>query len=220
MAWTNDPNGGLSAVPANGGTGFQSWTSSEQGDSTAGFYFLADSTGDGFGDVNSSNGRAFGMFASGTGNTVNSYRKMILGLMVGGSFTVRFATQYRNGNKGVVILNSGTPVFNFDVGGPDQYRYSTTYTGSIFTSFTNTDWIYSGTSVFTLSVHRPEAGVCTFTVLRDADGTDTTPRSTGPISINTNTDVDELQLYTSQTEVGSPNNLYFNFLSAYNAYPA
>jgi hypothetical protein len=108
---------------------------------------------------------------------------------------------------------------SIDVGGPDQYRYSTDYTGSFFTSFTNTNWIYSGTSVFTLSVHRPSLGVCTFTVLRDADGTDPTPRSTGPISILNNTDVDELQVYTSQTEAGPQNNLYFNFLSAYNAYP-
>jgi len=219
MAWTNDVNGGLSAVPANGGTGFQAWTSSEQGDINVGQYFLGDSVGATFGNVNSLNDKAFGLYAAGTGNTANVYRKMILGLMEGGSFTVKFATQFRNGNKGVIVLKSGTPVFNFDVGGPDQYRHSRNWTGSSFSSFTDTGWVYSSTSVFTLSVTRPAVGETYFTVTREADATDPVVRTTGPLVITNNTDVDEIQFYSSQTDPGTPNNLYFNFLSAYNAYP-
>lgn len=221
MAWTNNVvSGGLSAVPANGGIGFQPWTSFEQGDINVGQYFLASSVANNFGNVDSSNGLAFGMYAEGPGNTVNVYRKMILGLMVGGYFTAKFATQFRNGSKGVVVLTNGTPRFNFDIGS-DQYRYSNTWTGTSFINFTNTGWPYSSTSVFTLSVQRPSENLCLFTVTRDADAFDPIPRNTGPIIETSSTNVNEIQFYTSQTDVGggTPNNLFFNFLSAYNAYP-
>ena len=207
MAWTNNSTDtALSAVPANGGTGFQAWTSSEAGGASAG-YFLGSSSEYGGGSLNSIDGSSFGMYGQGTGNNAYAYRKMLNGLMVGGIWTFKIAINYRNGYKGVQFYKSGTPTFLFQAAA-DQYQYTTD-----FSNYTNTGWAYGAQSVFTVRAERTTVSNTAYTVSRDGS-----PGDTFTVNVGTNTDIDEVGFFVGNTSAEGQSNFYFNFLSAYNAY--
>ena len=208
MAWTNNSTDtALSAVPANGGTGFQAWTSSEVGGAAAG-YFLGSSTEFGGGNLNSVDGSSFGMYGQGSGNNAYAYRKLINGLMVGGIWTCKIGINYRNGYKGVQFYKAGTPTFLFQAAA-DQYQYTTN-----FSTYTNTGWVYGAQSVFTVRAERTTSSNTAYTVSRDG-----APGDTFTVNVATNTDIDEVGFFVGNTTAAqNESNLYFNSLSAYNAY--
>lgn len=201
----NSTNTGLSAVPASGGTGFQAWTSDEVGGAAVGF-FTSNSTQFSGGNINSDDNNAFGMYGVGSGNVARCFRKMINPLMVGGIFSVKFAAQFRNGRKGINVYRQGNGLFSFRIAG-NKYEYSTN-----LITYNDTLWSYSGASVFTLKIERPGFNYIVFQVSRDGTSDNITVPLSGLVDVN------EIEFFVGDTESGGQNNLYFNFLSAYNAY--
>jgi len=201
----NSTNTSLSADPESGGTGFQVWTSDETGGSAAGF-FTASSTQYGGGNVNSDDESAFGIYGVGSGNVARCFRKIINPLMVGGNYSFKIAAQFRNGSKGINFYRLGNSLFSFRIAA-DKYEYSTN-----LITYTDTGWTYSGTSVFTVVATRTGENNIDFKVSRDGTADSITVSLSGLVNI------DEAEFFVGSTESGGENNLYFNFLSAYNAY--
>lgn len=219
MAWTNDPTNtpstGLSAVPANGGTGFLAWTSSKTATTNTG-YFRGNASGAGYANLNSTDGTAFGMYANplNSFNSAYAYRKPINSLMNNGILSVTLGVNYRNGFKGVTFLKAGVPSFSFDISN-DLYRYR--FGGSLdYRSGTWTNWsiAYNASSVFRVTFQRVDP-FATANIFRINTSDDT-----GLLANNTvSRDIDEIRFYVDSTESSIvENNLYFNFLSAYNAF--
>jgi hypothetical protein len=126
-SWTNG---------SNGGTGFQAWNLYTSG--SAGF-FLGSSASQGFGDIDTS-GQAFGMWGNPSGGNYAHAQRLFAGgaLSVGQSFVVDLAIAFRNGNKGISLVDSSlNQLAYFNVGG-DNYDFNGTILG----------WGYAQTSVF------------------------------------------------------------------------
>lgn len=210
--WDDNASGtALSSIPANGGIGFQTWTSSEAGGSSAGYRTL-DSTEYGGGNVNSSDGLSFAMFGTGFGNNARCYRKTINPLQIGSSFRVRLGIRFRNGFKGAGFFANGLNAFLFQAaatGGGDQYQYSVDG-GS---NWTNLAWPYgTGASTFEVTAYRVTTNRHDFVIRQENTGNiETATRNLGD-------PVDELHMFVGNTGSGGDNNLYFNFLSAYNPF--
>lgn len=219
MAWTNDPTNtpstGLSAVPPNGGSGFQAWTSSKTATTNTG-YFRGDASLNGYSGLNSSDSTSFGMYAHPTGsfNSAYAFRKPINPLMNNGIFSVLLGMNFRNGYKGIQFLKAGNPSFTFDVSG-DTYRYR--WGGPLdYRSGTwqNTGFVYNSTSVFRVTFQRVDP-FATASIFRINTSDDTGLLANGAAA----KDIDEVRIYIDSTDNGNVENvLYFNFLSAYNAY--
>lgn len=212
MPWTNNSTDtALSAVPDNGGIGFIAWTSSESGGASSGYFLGSSNEYDG-GNINSSDfftasGTSFGMYGVGSGNNAYAYRKILQGLMVGGFITFKIAIQFRNGAKGIRFFRNGTPTFYFQASNDDRYEYS--LDGS---TWTDTLWGYNGRSVFTVRAHRTSESNISYTVSRDGTA------DTFTVNSSTSTDIDEVAIFVENTNSGGQNNIYFNFLSAFNNY--
>lgn len=198
----------LSADPANGGQGFLPWTSSEAGGLAAGYRTL-DSTEFNGGNVNSSDGLAFCMFGGGFGNNARCYRKTINPLEIGSSFRVRLGIRFLNGFKGAGFFAGGVNVFLFQ-GASNQFQFSTD--GGFI--FSNTGWAYgSGNSTFEVTAYRTGTTSYEFVVIQENTGN----KVSVPRTI-TGSPVDELHVFVGNTDGTGNDNLYFNFLSAYNPY--
>ena len=100
----------------NGGTGFLSWTLSNNNNGVSLFAasFLGDSTA-GAGNINTG-GVSFGLYANPAFAYVNADRAFALALTTGDVFTFQLALNYDNGNKGFnLFAGAQGQVFNFNV---------------------------------------------------------------------------------------------------------
>lgn len=240
MPWTNNPQGGLSALPANAGSGFISWTSFQQGPffgSIDGEYNLVsmvganpliqlniptyytaapfyNSTGSTYEGLSSSETSCFAMSAAGANSSISCYRKLISPLMLNGNLEVRVGINHRNGFKGVFARKNNTRIFGF-VATDNAYQ---SYNGS---AYTNVPITYQPDSVFFISILR--------TLILSTDSVIarvTRPKydgNTPVVSIveTANVQIDELEFIVEQTDVSGPtyeNSLFFNYLTGYSAY--
>jgi len=208
MWGNNSDNTALSADPANGGIGYQPWTSTEVGGVEAG-YFTGNSTQFGGGNVNSSDNLSWALYGSKVGNSsARAYRKLINPLEVGSSFRVKIAIRFRNGFKGAGFFANGANIFMFQAA-TDQYQYSTN--GG--TSWTNLGWDYgTGESIFDVAAFRTGSNTHDFVVTQ----VNTAASVTVPVT-NANV-VDELHLFVGNTDGTGNDNLYVNFISAFNPF--
>ncbi len=194
---------------SNLGTGFTNWdlwTQNTDGSHFAG-HFLGDSAGQGFGNINTGT-KAFGMygnptnanapqanaqrFLNSTGSTQVGGRSYLLS---GQSFKIDLAVAYRNGFKGIDLLDQNfTQLFNFNVA------------NNLYTTTTNADlgWAYSQTSIFQLEVQQTDTNTYTVKITRGVD-TYLSGNRTGQFS--------GFKLYVGDaTDGNNLNNLFFNNL--------
>jgi hypothetical protein len=157
MAWTNDPSGiGLSAVPANGGTGWQAWTSYEAsgagGIYSAGPAYYNNALGI-YPNLASGDTSCFRMYAPNVEMSVS--RQLAMPLSEGngidtGVLTLKLGINFRHGEKGARFYTGGTLVAGFRA----MTEFSTTkYMGYDY----NGGWVdisypYQPDSVFTLKI--------------------------------------------------------------------
>jgi hypothetical protein len=179
---------------SNGGTGFGAWdltNNNNDGSTLFAGYFLGDSTA-GSGDINTS-GVSFGIYANPGGAFADADRNFDSALSVGQTFSLQLAVNFRNGDKGFNLYDTGAAeVFNFDVGG-DMYKINGADTGLA----------YDSASIFNLSFTQTSLAGGTYSVSRGVDVF--TGAYTG--------DAMGFRLYNSNTEGGDANNLYANNLS-------
>ena len=192
----------------NGGTGFGAWDLTSNSGSANDGYFLGDST-QGSGSVNTG-GQSFAVFAHDS-TFANASRSFVGTLTLGQTFSIQLAVNFRNGDKGLNLLNSGGQVFNFDVGqsgtGTDGYYYDVGTNAAVSTGFA-----YYADSVFTLAYTQQSATAGMFTISR----TSATGGAAATNSVNvplTTSGISSFTLYNSNTSDSSnQNNLYFNNL--------
>lgn len=193
---------------SNLGTGFTSWdlwTQNTDASNYAG-HFLGSSSAQAFGDINST-GQAFGMygnpvgifpqanaqrFLNNTGSAAVAGRQFLL---PGQSFLIDLAIAYRNGYKGVDLMDQNFGLlFNFNV---QNDLYSTTTSSDL-------TWTYSQTSIFNLKVNQTDVNTYEVIITRGTDVYNSGPR-TGQFS--------GFKLYVGNTNDGNDlNNLFFNNL--------
>ena len=148
-SWTNG---------SNFGTGFTTWDLWTQNTDVSNFagHFLASSASNGFGDIDSS-GVSFGMYGNPNGANVQANAQRFLNntgstavggreyLLPGQSFSIDLAVAYRNGYKGIDLMDQNyTTLYNFNVAND---IYSTTDSADL-------GWTYNQTSVFNITVHQ------------------------------------------------------------------
>lgn len=188
LASDNAGNYSTWANTNNLGFGFGAWDMWTTGN--AGFY-LASSSNDGFGDINT-NSKAFGMYGNtGSGDYSNAQR-LLSNWSDGATFSIDLAIAYRNGNKGIVLFSSGyAEEWSFNVGS-DQYT-----AGGV-----NQSWAYSQTSIFNLTVTQSGNDIL-INLSRGSDNYSTTLEGKTLFAF---------KLYCGNTGTASLNNLYFNNL--------
>jgi len=230
MAWTNDPTNtpstGLSAVPPNGGSGFQAWTSSKTASIGTG-YFLGNAAALGYANLNSADNTAFAMYGhmgggGGSGNSTFAFRKPINPLMDNGIISLKIGVNFRNGYKGVQFLNAGNPVFTFTVySNLYRYRFGGAYDYQNTTGYnTWASLAYQSNSVFNFIYTKISSSFATIDMSRtSSDPSSPEELATFNSSAAINKTVDEIRFFVDSADNSlEANNLYFNFLSAYNAY--
>lgn len=193
---------------SNAGTGFTVWDIWTQNTDASNFagHFLGSSTVQGFGDVNVSN-LAFGMFGNPVGANPQANAQRFLNntgsptvggrayLLPGQSFVMDLAVAYRNGYKGIELMDQNFGLlFNFIV------------QNELYTTSTSTDlgWTYNQASVFTLKVNQIDVNVYEVIITRGSDSYSSGSR-TGQFS--------GVKLYVGNTaDSNNLNNLFFNNL--------
>lgn len=197
--WTNG---------SNLGTGFSNWDLWTQNTDATHFagHFLGNSSSQGFGDINSS-GSTFSMYANPTGVFVQANAQRFLSntgspsvggrqyLLPGQSFKIDLAIAYRNGYKGIDLMDQNFGLlFNFNVGS-DLYATST---------HSDLGWVYNQNSIFQLQVNQVDVNSYEVIILRDSDIYSSGIR-TGQFS--------GFKLYVGNTDSNNDlNNLHFNNL--------
>ncbi|MBV9009681.1 MAG: hypothetical protein JO354_11040 [Verrucomicrobia bacterium] len=144
---------------------FTPWviTTGPTGTTTAGA-FIGDSTtlapGNSGGNINSS-GVSFGLYGY-NGAYVNAVRYFDSQLLIGQTFTMQIAVNYRNGNKGFDVVDaSGNNIFDLNIGGND---YSVNNTGGGTTNLFN--MAYDPNTVFTVYITQTSLAGGTWTIVR------------------------------------------------------
>lgn len=150
------------------------------------FGLYGGSGGSGFGQSD-----AYGFLKDGAGNDAP--------LLVGQTFSIDLAVNWRNGYKGIDLRNFGNDatVFNFNIGGDDYVVNSaTTGNGSVGNS-------WSDNTVFHIAVTQTSAGGGTWAITRSGGVSDyDTGTYVGAVS--------SFKLYVGQTDSGSPNDFMAN----------
>ncbi|WP_445714660.1 T9SS sorting signal type C domain-containing protein [Flavobacterium sp.] len=198
-SWTNG---------SNLGTGFSNWDLWTQNTDATHFagHFLGNSLAQGFGDINSS-GSSFSMYANPTGVFVQANAQRFLSntgspsvggrqyLLPGQSFKIDLAIAYRNGYKGIDLMDQNFGLlFNFNVG------------SDLYSTSTNSDlgWVYNQNSIFQLQVNQVDVTSYEVIISRDTDIYYSGIR-TGQFS--------GFKLYVGNTDSNNDlNNLHFNNL--------
>ena len=199
VSWTNG---------SNSGTGFSAWdlwTQNTDGTHFAG-HFLGNSVSQGFGDVNSS-GSSFSMYANPGGTFVQANAQRFLSstgspavggrqyLLPGQSFKIDLAIAYRNGYKGIDLMDQ-----NFNL------LYTFNVASDVYSTTTNANfgWTYDQASVFQLVVNQTDVNSYEVVILRGSDSYSSGIR-TGQFS--------GFKLFIGNTDAGNDlNNLHFNSL--------
>jgi hypothetical protein len=198
-SWTTGTNLG------NGFSPWDLWTQNTDGTHFAG-HFLGNSVSQGFGNVNSA-GSSFSMYANPGGTFVQANAQRFLTntgspavsgrqyLLPGQSFKIDLAIAYRNGYKGIDLMDQNfSQLFNFNV-------TSDTYTT---TTNANLGWVYDQASVFLLQVNQIETNSYEVVITRGSDIYNSGIR-TGQFS--------GFKFYVGNTDGGSDlNNLHANNL--------
>lgn len=198
-SWTNG---------SNFGTGFTTWDLWTQNTDVSNFagHFLASSASNGFGDIDSS-GVSFGMYGNPNGANVLANAQRFLNntgstavggreyLLPGQSFSIDLAVAYRNGYKGIDLMDQNYAIlYNFNVAND---IYSTTDSADL-------GWAYNQASVFNITVHQFDTN--SFEVIID-HGTDS--HSSGALTGQ----FSGFKLYVGNTTDSNVlNNLFFNNL--------
>ena len=163
-SWTNG---------SNAGTGFSAWDIWTQNTDATHFagHFLGNSVGQGFGDVNSS-GSSFSMYANPSGTSVQANAQRFLTstgspavagrqyLLPGQSFKIDMAIAFRNGYKGIDLMDQNFGLlFNFNVG------------SDLYATTTNADlgWAYDQASIFQLQVNQTDTNSYEVIITRGSD---------------------------------------------------
>ncbi|UGS23501.1 T9SS sorting signal type C domain-containing protein [Flavobacterium channae] len=197
--WTNG---------SNAGTGFSVWdlwTQNTDGTHFAG-HFLGSSSAQGFGDINTS-GSSFSMYANPGGTSVQANAQRFLTntgspavsgrqyLLPGESFKIDLAIAYRNGYKGIDLMDQNFgALFNFNVGSD---VYSTTTVADL-------GWAYDQASIFMLQVNQTDVNSYEVIITRGSEVYSSGIR-TGQFS--------GFKLYVGNTDPGNDlNNLHANNL--------
>jgi hypothetical protein len=236
MAFTNDqtssPSKSLSAVPANGGSGYLAWNTEltspfiAKSPSSQTGYALLNAENAGYSNMNSPSNVCFSMYAYQPSNNnfyCNAFRKLIEPLQDGGFFLkVRLGINFTNGFKGVQFLSRRQPVFTFAAFGTASqrynYRWGNNYEPWDFSSGGVTGGYFSvglgnyiQNSVFDITMLY--SGNLYATVKRGVySNTFLAPQSTPK-------DVDEIRFFVAGTDNSNvENNLYFNSLSGFSIY--
>jgi hypothetical protein len=235
MPWTNDPLGGLSAVPDNGGSGFQPWTSYEAGPFITSFtgqnlttfadlsvvrisdsqyftsipYYTAGNTYQGLSSID---GSCFGIYSPGKGNIATVYRKLISPISTGGYIQFKIGINLLNGEKGIYLISNGERIYGFRArDGHYEYFDGTDY--NIINSLTfQPDSVFS---VYSESVRiGPSYKAICYVTRPQYNGT-TFFADHIPDLIP-----DEIEIYVTGTDLTPvyDNTLYFNLLTGYSAY--
>ena len=193
--WDDGDDGSIS------GNGFEPWVLTTQGDGAAGF-FIGDSTSlsSPGADINTSS-ESFGMFgvAGTTFTEAKATRDFNGDLLAGQTFSIELAVNFRNGSKGIDILDSvGTNLFNFNIGG-DDYVVSNAASGN-----GSIGDLYAADTAFSISLTQVDGTGGTWSIERSGGVTDTdTGTYTGTPSA--------FALYVLETGGnGSPDDLYAN----------
>ena len=195
--WSNGNNSG------EGFTSWDLWTQNTDGSNFAG-HFLASSSARNLGDIDTDS-KSFGMygnpigsspqanaqrFFTNTGSTESSGRAFLL---EGMKFSIDLAIAYRDGYKGIDILDqSYNQLFNFNVGSNDY----TTSDGSL-------GWTYDQYSIFEIEITQVNSTQYQVSIIRGTD-TYTSSLRTGQVS--------GFKLYVGNTTNDDLNNLHFNNL--------
>lgn len=232
MAWENNfANTGLYADPANGGIGFEDWTSSEGGTGSdnldAGFfsyYPYSTDTNVVLPGLSSLNTYCFGIYGKKDTNPslyreARCFRNLKSPLMVGGDLVVTIGLNYRNGFKGVSFKNTS------DTGNEIKFRLQGASNDLQY--YTPSDGTVNWNSVFPYSINGQSFQIR----FRRLTADDVSIRvaligssSHQDINIDTagdgNLAVNQLEFFCGDTDrsPNEQNNLYFNFLSSYNAW--
>ena len=192
-------NSGL-ANGSNGGTQFGAWTISTAGTS-AGTY-VASSTGDGFGDINTG-GKSFGLYADNGSSGVYCNRPFSSNLAVNFAFTITLATKWRTGSRGVNLYDSnGTFLVNFSVNN-DTYQFN----GSTLGGSAGQIGEYSDTARWQITAKQTSSNNVEITLLRADKSLSTVTNKSGILR--------SFQVYNEFETTSANNNLYFNSLAIY-----
>jgi hypothetical protein len=179
---------------SNGGTGFGAWTLG--GGGSHGFFIGSSTNIGGPGaNINSGGGTSFGMFGQGFADAERSFS---VPLTVGGTFSLDLAVNFRNGNKGLDLLNgSNAKVFNFNVGS-DNYVVNDAATGN--GSIGNA---YDQNTAFRLTFTQTSLSGGTWRIVRSGGVTDLDSGTYSGLAA-------KFKLYINGTDGGSPNDLMAN----------
>ncbi|MEY2536675.1 MAG: hypothetical protein QOG67_415 [Verrucomicrobiota bacterium] len=180
-------------------------TANPSGTTSAGS-FIGDSTtlapGNSGGNVNSS-GVSFGLFGH-SGAYVNAVRSFDAPLLIGQTFSIQLAVNFRNGNKGIDVRDANSNViFDLNIGG-DVYSVNNTGGGTT-NLFGNA---YDPNTVFTVQLTQTSATEGTWTIIRSGGLSGTASSGIFPyMGVAASFD-----LYNVQTTGGGApeDNLFFN----------
>lgn len=112
----------------NAGKGFVGWNIVASGPEAGAK--IGDSSKHGMG-INTSAGKAFGLFAKGKGASVEAYRTLDAPLEMGQTLEVQLSVNFRNGNKGIDLRKVGdnATIFNLNIGA-DDYKVNSATAGN------------------------------------------------------------------------------------------
>ncbi len=185
--WVNGDDGGTAAT-------FNPWSlTNNNGGSLFAGYIIDNSTDGGSGDINTA-GVSFGMYANPANAFANASRVFDTALLPGQTFSFDIAVNFTDGEKGFSLFAGGNQVFNFNVGGGPNARYSINQV--------DTGLTYSATSVFHLEFAQTAEGGGSYSVSRGSSS------FTGQYAGS----ADSFNFYISSSSGGDENNLYFNNL--------
>lgn len=247
MAWTNDqtstPPVSLSAVPPNGGEGFQPWntglTISKFASNQTG-YALLNATTAGYTNLNSPSNICFSMYGhnagSGSGSTSTyciASRKLIEPLQDGGFYLkAKLGVNFNNGYKGIQFLRQGASIFTFTVFTPPAgtqryfYRWANQIlpwdlsVGGSTGGYSTLGWPYRADSIINVTLQYNSNLIATlFRESYNPVYEKTTPQNLIPNTTLPGREIDEIRFFVTGTNDSSiQNNLFFNSLSGFSIY--
>ncbi len=198
----------------NGGYGFQPWVITLNDGPGEGFTnYVGASIGDSSassGNINSSEGNAFLLYANGDGTDAHAplaqASRDFATLGIGESITVDLGVNYRNGAKGVMVQSGDTWLFEFAVFN-DAYHYNVRDLGG--NTPVDLGWSYAIDSAINVTLSRTGASTYNARFLRG--GSAETQTLVQAISLSQ--PPDRLRFYVYDTDSGGDaNNLYINRL--------
>lgn len=196
--WANGSNGGTTGA-------FGNWVLTSGGGSSG--HFIGDSTnlaaGNNGADINSS-GSSFGMYGH-SEQTATAERSLASDLGIGQSFLIDLAVNWRNGNKGFAMKDSGSELFTLSVAG-DKYTVSNVTTGGGDLFGGGGDLSYSSDTALAVILSQTSATGGDWSVVRSGGLTGT---ATGTYTGTP----DRMRLYIINTSNNGESNLYANNIS-------